>query len=463
MSSRAPLAHALPGAPSGSGDLPLGAEDPHRFSHALLGALARTQAVQVIGRVSEAYGTLIKATGLTARIGEVCLLRDAAGSWELKAEVVGLSKSQLLLTPLGNLAGIGAGTEVTPSGHRFEVPAGRACLGRVLDAHGAPLDDLGPLRAEAFVPVHAAPSNPLKRPLIQRPLGSGVMAIDCLLTCGEGQRTGIFSSAGAGKSTLMGMLARGSSADINVVALVGERGREVNEFIADNLGPEGMKKSVVVVATSDRPAMERARAAHVATALAEYFRDQGKRVLLLVDSITRFARALRDIGLSVGEPPTRRGYPPSVFTALPALFERAGTNERGSITAFYSVLLEDEELGDPIAEEVRSLLDGHIYLSRKLANAHHYPAIDVLGSVSRVMSRVVTQEHLQQAGRLRNLVAKHQELELLIQLGEYKPGGDPEGDEAIRRIESIRALLRQDAAQLVSLNTAVQALREALN
>jgi ATP synthase in type III secretion protein N len=428
----------------------------------LVSTLATTPALEVLGKVAEAYGTVIKVTGLRARIGELCLLRDPEGGWELEAEVVGFAKSQAILTPMGSLEGVSAATEVIARGRRAEVEVGEVMLGRILDAHGKPLDDRGPLNARARTAVHRAPPNPLTRAMIQRPLGSGIRAIDCMLTCGEGQRAGVFAVAGAGKSTLLGMLARGSSADVNVIALVGERGREVNEFIIDNLGEAGMKKSVVVVATSDRPAMERARAAYVATAIAEHFRDQSMRVLLLVDSVTRFARALRDIGLSVGEPPTRRGYPPSVFTALPALFERAGNNETGSITAFYSILLEEEEAADPIAEEVRSILDGHIVLSRKLANGNFFPAIDVLASASRVMPRVVNAAHRQRAGLVRKNLAKYQELELLLQLGEYKPGGDAEADEAISRIGSIQKLLRQDAHELVSLSASSDALEKAL-
>jgi type III secretion protein N (ATPase) len=310
--------------------------------------------------------------------------------------------------------------------------------------------------------VYNEPPSPLKRKLIHQPFGTGIRAIDSVLTCGEGQRVGVFAVAGAGKSTLLGMLARGSSADVNVIALIGERGREVREFIEDNLGEAGMKKSVVVVATSDRPAMERAKAAYIATAIAEHFRDEGKRVLLLFDSVTRFARALRDVGLSIGEPPARRGYPPSVFTALPQLFERTGNNDKGSITAFYSVLVEEEDVADPIGEEVRSILDGHVYLSRKLASAYHYPAIDVLASASRLMSRVARPEHIQQAGLLRKYLAKYQEIELLLQLGEYKPGGDPEADQAVKRIGAIRKLLQQDPREITRFQDALTGLRGAV-
>ncbi|MBD7987312.1 FliI/YscN family ATPase [Luteimonas sp. Sa2BVA3] len=429
----------------------------------LLHALARVQSIERVGRVAEAYGTLIRATGLKASIGELCELRNPRGegdpAFRLAAEVVGVSKQLTLLTPLGALDGVSATTEVYASGRQAAVRVGPGLLGRILDAHGEPIDDLGPVGATVDAPIYAASPNPLARNLIERPFSTGVRAIDTTMTAGEGQRIGIFAVAGGGKSTLLGMLARGGDADVNVIVLVGERGREVNEFIHDNLGPEGLARSVIVVATSDRPALERSRAAWVGTAIAEHFRDQGKRVLLLVDSVTRFARALRDVGLAVGEPPARRGFPPSVFSALPRLFERAGNNDKGSITAFYTVLAEDEDGGDPIVEEVRSILDGHIVLSRKLAAAYHYPAIDVLVSLSRTMPRVVDQAHLRGAGQLRKLLAKYQDIELLIQLGEYKRGTDPDADAAIEKIGAIRKLLQQSAHELVPFEQSAAALK----
>lgn len=429
----------------------------------LLHALAKVQSIERVGRVAEAYGTLIRATGLKASIGELCELRNPRGegdpTFRLAAEVVGVSKQLTLLTPLGALDGVSATTEVYASGRQAAVRVGPGLLGRILDAHGEPIDDLGPVGATVDAPIYAASPNPLARNLIERPFSTGVRAIDTTMTAGEGQRIGIFAVAGGGKSTLLGMLARGGDADVNVIVLVGERGREVNEFIHDNLGPEGLARSVIVVATSDRPALERSRAAWVGTAIAEHFRDQGKRVLLLVDSVTRFARALRDVGLAVGEPPARRGFPPSVFSALPRLFERAGNNDKGSITAFYTVLAEDEDGGDPIVEEVRSILDGHIVLSRKLAAAYHYPAIDVLVSLSRTMPRVVDQAHLRGAGQLRKLLAKYQDIELLIQLGEYKRGTDPDADAAIEKIGAIRKLLQQSAHELVPFEQSAAALK----
>ena len=430
----------------------------------LLGALAKVQAIERVGRVAEAYGTLIRATGLKAAIGELCELRNARGDgdpeFRLLAEVVGVSKQHTLLTPLGALDGVSATTEVYATGRQAAVGVGDGLLGRILDAHGEPIDDLGPVGATVEAPIYASSPNPLTRNLIERPFSTGVRAIDTTLTAGEGQRVGIFAVAGGGKSTLLGMLARGGDADVNVIALVGERGREVNEFVRDSLGAQGLARSIVVVATSDRPALERSRAAWVATAIAEHFRDQGKRVLLLLDSVTRFARALRDVGLAVGEPPARRGYPPSVFSALPRLFERAGNNDRGSITAFYTVLAEDEDGGDPIVEEVRSILDGHIVLSRKLASAYHYPAIDILTSLSRTMPRVVDPAHQRAAGQLRKYLAKHADIELLLQLGEYKRGTDPDADIAIEKIGPIRKLLQQPADELVPFAQSSEALRK---
>ena len=422
----------------------------------LLAALRTVETLKRVGRVAEARGTLIRATGVNARIGEVCELRDPGSRQVLTAEVVGIERGMALLTPLGTLDGLSADTEVVSKGFQATVGAGDGLLGRTLDALGNVVDDQPAPVGLVRVPVYRDAPNAMTRIPIRQPFHTGVRALDTVLTVGEGQRVGIFAAAGGGKSTLLGMLAR-SAADVNVIVLLGERGREVREFIDDNLGVEGLRKSVIVVATSDRPALERGRAAHVGTAIAEYFRDQGKRVLLLLDSVTRFARALRDVGLAVGEPPARRGYPPSVFSALPRLFERTGNNERGSITAFYTVLLEDEE-SDPIGEEVRSILDGHIYLSRKLAAASHYPAIDVLASASRVMPRVAQPAHLRAAASLRKQLAKYQDVELLLQIGEYKRGSDAEADEAIRNIPAIRKLLQQPADQLSGFDENMAAL-----
>ncbi|HWM70636.1 MAG: synthase in type secretion protein [Gammaproteobacteria bacterium] len=422
----------------------------------LVTALRSVETLKRVGRVAEARGTLIRATGVNARIGEVCELRDPGSRQLLTAEVVGIERGMALLTPLGTLDGLSSDTEVVSKGFRATVAVGDGLLGRTVDALGNVVDGQPAPVGLTPVPVYRDSPNAMTRTPIRQPFHTGVRALDAVLTVGEGQRVGIFAAAGGGKSTLLGMLSR-SAADVNVIVLLGERGREVREFIDDNLGAEGLRKSIIVVATSDRPALERSRAAYVGTAIAEYFRDQGKRVLLLLDSVTRFARALRDVGLAVGEPPARRGYPPSVFSALPRLFERTGNNDRGSITAFYTVLLEDEE-GDPIGEEVRSILDGHVYLSRKLAAANHFPAIDVLASASRVMPRVAQPAHLRAAGLLRKHLAKYQDIELLLQIGEYKRGSDADADEAIRNIPVIRKLLQQASEQRSGFDESVAAL-----
>ena len=408
-------------------------------------ALDATPTLHIRGRVTQVIGTIIKAVVPTVKVGELCLLRNAGEDFEMKAEVVGFVKDAALLTPIGEMYGISAATEVIPTGHVHMVPVGDGLLGRVLDGLGRPLDanERGPIEASKFYPVFADAPDHLKRRVINQALELGVRALDAPLTCGEGQRMGIFAAAGGGKSTLMGMLVKGAAVDVTVVALIGERGREVREFLEQELGVEGRRRSVIVCATSDKSSMERAKAAYVATAIAEYFRDQGKKVLFLMDSVTRFARAQREIGLAAGEPPTRRGYPPSVFATLPRLMERVGMNEKGSITALYTVLVEGDDMNEPIADETRSILDGHIVLSRKLAAANHYPAIDVLASASRVMNAVIDKEHKVNAGRLRELMAKYAEVELLVKIGEYKRGVDATTDEAIDKQERIKNFLRQ--------------------
>lgn len=434
-------------------------EPSSRLADVLEMRLSEGGAVKRVGRLAQAYGTLLRASGLRAAIGELCELRDAGGDYRLHAEVVGIAGEHTLLTPLGSLQGLSAEVEVHRTGEIAHVVAGDSLLGRVVDAHGAPIDDGGPILGGHRVPLYAASPNPMRRRPVARPLATGVRAVDALLTLGEGQRVGIFAAAGGGKSTLLSMIARGTEADVNVVVLVGERGREVGEFVHQHLG-SALVRSVVVVATSDRPPLERARAAYLGTAVAEFFRDEGQRVLLLMDSVTRFARALRDVGLAVGEPPARRGFPPSVFTALPQLFERAGNNSRGSITAAYTVLMEDEETSDPIAEETRSLLDGHVILSRRLAAANHYPAIDVLASTSRTMSSVVEKHRLEAAGKLRECLAKYREIELLIQIGEYEPGKDAAADMAVDKQPAITDFLRQSADEACDAATAMQQMEE---
>ena len=421
-------------------------------------AFGRVTPVAMRGRVSKAVGMLIDATGIQAHVGELCEL-VTPGEPPLLAEVVGFRNNTAILTPLGPITGISALTEVLPTGRGHVCPVGAGLLGRVLDALGQPIDDQGPLATHMQQPVHREPVSPLARRMIEAPLATGIRAVDALLTLGEGQRVGVFSPPGVGKSTLLGMLARGSTAEVNVIALIGERGREVKEFIEHNLGPEGLAKTVMVVSTSDRPPMERIKSAYVATTIAEHFRDQGKKVLLLVDSLTRFARAQREIGLASGEPPTRRSYPPSIFSMLPQLLERAGQGRSGSITAVYSVLTEGDEENDPIAEEVRSILDGHIVLSRKLAAANRYPAIDVLASISRVMPLVASREHRAAAAHFRSLLAKYQEMELLVQIGEYKPGSDALADEAIEARPAMLDFLSQPPETSQAYAQSIAALR----
>jgi type III secretion protein N (ATPase) len=402
------------------------------------------------GRVTRAVGTMIHAVVPDVRIGELCRLNNPYTGWTRDAEVVGLDEGNALLTPIGDLVGLSSRTDVIPTGRVMEAPVGETLMGRVLDSAGRPLDGKGPIDTLHTRPLHGPAPSPLMRSLIHRPLVLGLRAIDGLLTCGEGQRMGIYGEPGGGKSSLLAQIVRGADADAAVIALIGERGREVREFVEVQLGESGMRRAVLVVSTSDRSPMERVKAAYVATTIAEHFRDQGKRVLLVMDSMTRFARALREIGLAAGEPPTRRGFPPSVFAQLPSLMERAGPGETGSITAFYSILVEGDGGGDPIAEETRGILDGHIILSRQLAGAGHYPAIDVLTSRSRVMNAVTDPAHQRAAARLRELLARYAEIEFLIQVGEYKSGADPVADEAVAKINQLRSFLRQPGTERIS-------------
>lgn len=422
----------------------------------LLARLHRSTTVERRGRLVELLGTTMKVTGIAARIGETCEVIVPATGDAVMAEVVGIAGHATILTPLGDVRGLSADAEVVVRPGEDRVPYGAALLGRVLDGRGRPIDGRGDLPAGLpTVPLHAPAPSPMERTLIDRPLETGVRAIDTLLTLGEGQRMGVFAAAGGGKSTLLGMLARFAKAEVIVISLIGERGREVREFITDALGEDGLARSVIVCATSDRAAMERVRAAHHATAIAEGFRSQGKSVLLLMDSVTRFARALREIGLAAGEPPTRRGFPPSVFASLPGLMERAGPGAQGSITAFYTVLVEGDGAGDPIAEETRGILDGHIVLSPALAASGHYPAVDVLTSRSRVMNAVAASEHVRAAARWRELLARYAEAEFLVQVGEYKAGSDPLTDTAIARIGDLRGFLRQGESEVTTFEETV--------
>jgi type III secretion protein N (ATPase) len=410
------------------------------------------------GKLVGALGTTLKVRGVRARIGDLVEVQGDDGDSPLFAEVVGFEGEAVLLTPLGELRGLSAGAEVILREMADRVPANASLLGRVLDASGRPLDGGGPVQLTPDRPLVASSPSPMKRRTIDHPLESGVRAIDGLLTLGEGQRIGIFAAAGGGKSTLLAMLARRARADAIVIGMIGERGREVREFIEDTLGEEGLTRSVVIVATSDRPAMERVRAARAATAIAEGFRAQGKHVLLLMDSVTRYARALREIGLAAGEPPVRRGLPPSVFAELPRLFERAGTDATGAITALYTVLTEGEE-EDPVAEEVRSLLDGHIHLSRRLGARGHFPAIDIGASQSRLFRRLAGNGQVAAAEAVRAMIAKLEDIELLLQMGEYSPGQDPLADAALSQREAIEAFLRQRPDETSDAATALARMR----
>ncbi|MDR2396392.1 MAG: type III secretion system ATPase SctN [Puniceicoccales bacterium] len=408
-----------------------------------------TTPIATKGKVLQVIGTIVKAFVPGVKIGEICSFVNPGTSNETLAEVVGFAQEAALLTPLGDLTGVSSSTQVIPSGKTHSVPVGNGLLGRVLNGLGLVSDEStkGPFVPETYYPVYADPPNAMTRNPIDKPMSLGLRVLDGLLTCGEGQRLGIFAAAGGGKSTLLAQIIRNTAAEIVVLALIGERGREVREFIERDLGEEGLRRSVLVVATSDRSSMERLKAAYVATSVAEFFRDRGKKVLLMMDSVTRFGRAQREIGLAAGEPPTRRGFPPSVFSTLPKLMERAGQSDKGSITALYTVLVEGDDMTEPIADETRSILDGHIILSRKFASANHYPAIDVLASVSRVMNAIVPKEHNAAAGKFRNMLGKYQEVELLLRIGEYKKGSDAEVDEAIKKMPELNNFLKQSLTE----------------
>jgi ATP synthase in type III secretion protein N len=414
-----------------------------------LRALEGASSVRVAGRVTEATGLVVRATVPGVRIGQLVGLdgdldRESPGAPSLLAEVVGFRGEEAVLMPLGSLAGIGPEAAAIPTYRRLSVRAGDGLLGRVLDGLGLPIDGKGAIVGQTEDwPVDRPAPGPLSRRRIRHPLALGVRAIDGFTTVGEGQRIGLFAGAGVGKSLLLGQIARFAEADVNVICLVGERGREVNEFLEDALGPDGRARSVVVCATSDAPCLVRLKSALVATSIAEYFREQGKRVLLLMDSLTRFARAQREVGLAAGELPVRQGYPPSVFAMLPQLLERAGNSDRGSITAIYTVLVAGGDMEEPIADEARAVLDGHIVLSRAIAERNHWPAIDVLPSLSRVMSFVADPEHVAVAGRVRELLATYEQKRDLISIGVYKSGADPRIDRAIAKIDAIYGFLRQ--------------------
>jgi flagellum-specific ATP synthase len=418
-------------------------------------ALNRLNTIRLTGRVVQVVGLTIEATGLDCQIGEVCEIR-ANGAQRLICEVVGFREQRTLLMPLGEMQGIQPGSPIAPLRTVFRAPVGPALLGRVLDGLGRPMDGRGPLGNLTTVPTYNAAPHPLNRQPITQPLVTGVRAIDGLLTAGKGQRLGIFAGSGVGKSTLLGSIARSCQADVSVIALVGERGREVQEFIQRDLGQAGLERSVVVVSTSDQPALVRLKAAWVATTIAEYFRDQGLDVTFLMDSVTRFAMAQREVGLAIGEPPASKGYTPSVFALLPKLLERAGTNEKGSITGFYTVLVEGDDFNEPICDAARSILDGHIVLSRHLAARNHYPAIDVLNSISRVMPYVTRPEHRAYAAQIRKLLASYEKARDLINIGAYVSGSDADVDAALRALPHILAFLQQDQQDFTSFEETQQ-------
>ncbi|HPH96750.1 MAG TPA: FliI/YscN family ATPase [Anaerolineaceae bacterium] len=410
-----------------------------RYRH----AMESLETMSISGRVSQVIGLTIEAMGLDCQIGEACEVHGRGGK-TLLSEVVGFRNRSTLLMPLGDMEGVQPDSPVRPLRSVLKAPVGMSLLGRVLDGMGEPMDDRGPLGDVPMMPIYNFAPHPLERTRITEPMITGVRALDGMLTCGKGQRLGIFAGSGVGKSTLMGAIARSSKSDVSVIALIGERGREVRDFVDGDLGPEGLKRSVVVVATSDKPALVRLKAAWVAMTIAEYYRDQGLDVTFLMDSTTRFAMAQREVGLAIGEPPASRGYTPSVFALLPRLLERAGTGPKGSITGYFTVLVEGDDFNEPICDAVRGILDGHIILSRALATRNHYPAIDVLGSISRVMPAITSDDHRKMAGQIRKLLATYEKARDLINIGAYVNGSDPEIDAAIRALPAMNAFLQQD-------------------
>ena len=422
-------------------------------------AIEDTEPIKMSGKVTQVVGLVIESKGPNVSLGELCYIKSRFPNVEpIPAEVVGFREGLVLLMPIGEMQGIGPGCEVLSAQKTLRVKVGMELLGRVLDGLGNPMDGKGPILSKTEYPLHAEPPDPLQRPRIKDSLYVGVRAIDGLITLGSGQRIGIMAGSGVGKSTLLSMIARNTEADISVISLVGERGREVRDFIERDLGEEGLKRSVVVVATSDKPALVRIKGAMTATAIAEYFRDQGRRVVLMMDSVTRFAMAQREVGLTIGEPPATRGYTPSVFALLPRLLERAGTSARGSITGIYTVLVDGDDMNEPIADAVRSILDGHIVLSRAIAAQNHFPAIDILASVSRVMTDVVTKEHREAAQHMRALMAVYKEAEDLIHIGAYVKGSSKRIDEAIEKIDAINDFLCQGVFDVTSFEDMKQTL-----
>lgn len=414
--------------------------------------------VKVYGKVRQVIGLVIESDGPPCQVGEICHIYPNEYSDPIVAEVVGFKEDRVLLMPIGSTIGVSPGNEVRATGKQLMVKVGPKILGRILDGLGNPIDGKGNLEYEELYPIYNEPPNPFLRPRIKQPLSIGVRAIDALLTIGKGQRVGIFAGSGVGKSTTLSMITRFTEADLTVLCLVGERGRELRDFIERDLGEEGLKRAVVVVATSDTPALVRLKAAYVATAIAEYFRDKGKDVLLMMDSVTRFAMAQREIGLAIGEPPSTKGYTPSVFALLPKLMERPGNSPTGSITAIYTVLVEGDDMNEPIADTTRGILDGHIVLSRQLAHMNHYPAIDVLQSVSRLFFEITTPEHQKAAGILREILSTYKKNEDIITLGMYKKGTDPRIDYAIEKIDQVNSFLKQGVFEPDNLQNTIQKL-----
>lgn len=407
-----------------------------------------------LGKVVKVVGLTIESIGPKANLNDLCIILSQDKTQTIMAEVVGFKDDRILLMPYGNVEGVGVGSTVESTNAPLKVKVGEDLLGKSLDGLGNPIDD-SVLTGRSYYSVEAMPPDPLKRQLIEDVLPLGVKAVDGLITVGKGQRIGIFAGSGVGKSTLLGMFARNTKADINVIALIGERGREVREFIERDLGEEGMRRSIIVVATSDKPALIRKKAAQTATAIAEYYRDQGRDVLLMMDSLTRFSMAQREIGLASGEPPVSRGYPPSVYSEMPKLLERAGNSEVGSITGLYTVLVDGDDFNEPITDTARGILDGHIMLSRKLGHKGHYPAIDILQSISRVMSAIASKDHKAAANRLKSVLATYNEAEDLINIGAYKSGSNKEIDDAIEKISAVNSFLRQNTDEKFEFNEVV--------
>ena len=428
-----------------------------------LDIIKKTNTIKEVGKISEIIGLTIESDGPKSSIGDLCYIYNDYNSTPIPAEVVGFRQDKILLMPLGSPDGIRPNAFVINTGEAMKIGVGNQLIGRVLDGLGRPIDTLGDIRFSEFRSTKAEAINPLKRKRISEPLALGIKAVDGFSTLGKGQRMGIFAGSGVGKSTTLGMMAKNTSADLNVIALIGERGREVKEFIEEILGTEGMKRSIVVAATSEQPSLVKIKAAFVATSIAEYFRDKGMDVLFMLDSVTRIAMAQREVGLAIGEPPATRGYTPSVFALMPKLMERAGTNEIGTITALYTVLVEGDDFNEPISDTSRSILDGHIMLSRTLAHKNHYPAIDVLQSLSRVMPDVTTPEHRHAAGVVRNLMAVYTKNEDLINIGAYVSGSDPLCDKAIALIDQINDFLKQSKTDKLEFNDTITKLIELAN